>query len=295
MNGFWRERDGQLALDWVQPQMKDALAWMREVWADGGYHPDSISIPLGRGSDAFLAGQVGNQYTSWSGMDSETERLRAGNPEAELVPGPAPEGPGGRGFTGEGWPWCYVIPKSAQYPAECIQVLDYFYTPDVAAQIFCEGVLGVTNKGLNENGWCVEFSREEKAEMGAKWADMVEENLDITQYEGLWLPFNTLGRTPIFPNFPDDMRAHFEEMLANKYSETALQARDISQEYIRLTAKKRPVPAEKESWPGLQTRFAEFISQAVAGTIDLDSGWDEWLAYFEANGGLEITEQVNQL
>ena len=81
----------------------------------------------------------------------------------------------------------------------------------------------------------------------------------------------------------------------SKYSETALQARDISQQYIRLTAKKRPVPADKESWPGLQTRFAEFISQAVAGTIDLDQGWDEWLAYFDANGGSEITEQVNQL
>jgi hypothetical protein len=84
-------------------------------------------------------------------------------------------------------------------------------------------------------------------------------------------------------------------MLANKYSETALQARDISQEYIRLTAKKRPVEADKESWPGLQTRFSEFISQAVAGNIDLDQGWEEWLAYFEANGGVEITEQVNQL
>ena len=295
MNGFWRERDGALALDWVHPQMKDALSWMRGVWADGDFHPDSISIPLGNGGNAFLASQVGNQYTSWSSMDGTLLRLQAGNPEAVLVPGPAPEGPGGRGFTGEGWPWCYVTPKTAEYPAECVQVLDFFYQPDIAAQVFCEGVLGVTNKGLDENGWCVEFSREEKAAMGDKWADMVTENLDETQYQGLWLPYSTLGGTPIFPNFPDDMRAHFEGILADKYSETALQARDISQDYIRLTAKKRPVPAEKESWPGLQTRFSEFISQAVAGTIDLDQGWDEWLAYFDANGGVEITEQVNQL
>jgi putative aldouronate transport system substrate-binding protein len=295
MNGFWRERDGQLALDWVQPQMKDALAWMRDVWADGAFHPDSISIPLGHKDDAFLAGFAGNVYSSWPSIDSSTERLHAITPEVELVPGLAPEGPGGRGFTGEGWPWCYVIPKSAQHPAECVQVLDFFYTPEIAGQIFCEGHLGVTNKGLNENGWCVEFTREEKAEMGDDWANLQTEVLDITTFQGLWLPFNSVGGTPIFPNFPDDMRAHFEEILANKYSETALQARDISQEYIRLTAKKRPVEADKESWPGLQTRFSEFISQAVAGNIDLDQGWEEWLAYFDANGGVEITEQVNQL
>jgi ABC-type glycerol-3-phosphate transport system substrate-binding protein len=295
MNGFWRERDGALALDWIHPQMKDALAWMRNIWAQGGFHPDSISIPLGHGSDAFLGGFAGNMYSSWVGFDSSFERLHAVDDRAVLAPGPAPEGPGGRGFTGEGWPWCYVIPKTAQYPEECVKVLDFFYTPDIVAQVFCDGVLGVTNKGLDENGWCVEFTREEKAEMGDKWAEMVNENMDVTTYQGWWLPYNTVGATPLFANFPDDIRAHFEEILKNKYSETALEARDISQEYIRLTEKKRPVPSEKESWPGLQTRFAEFISQAVSGTIDLDQGWDEWLAYFEANGGPTITEQVNQL
>ena len=95
-----RERDGQLALDWVHPQMKDALAWMRAVWADGAFHPDSISIPLGNGSNAMLAGQVGNLYTSWNGIDGELERIRAVTPDADIVPGPAQEGPGGRGFTG---------------------------------------------------------------------------------------------------------------------------------------------------------------------------------------------------
>ncbi len=295
MNGFWRERDGQLALDWVHPQMKDALAWLRDAWADGAFHPDSISIPLGHGSDAFWAGQVGNAYSAWVSFDNNTNQVQKTTPEAELVPGPAPEGPGGRGFTGEGWPWCYVIPKTAQHPAECVQVLDFFYQPEIAAQVFCEGVLDVQNKGLNEQGWCVEFSREEKDAMGAKWAEMSTEYADITQYQGLWLPYSTVGSTPIFPNMPDDMKAHFEEILANKYSETALEARDISQEYIRLTAKKRPVEADKESWPGLQTRFSEFISQAVAGTIDLDQGWEEWIAYFDTNGGIEITEQVNLL
>lgn len=295
MNGFWRQREDGLALDWVQPQMKDALAWMRDRWAEGAFHPDSISIPLGQKDNAFQAGFAGNVYSSWSGMDFALSKIQAVNPDAVLVAGPAPEGPGGRGFTGEGWPWCYVVPKTAPYPEECIRILDWFYEPATAAQIICEGVPGVTNKGLNEQGWCVEYTPDEKAAMGDEWTSLQNEVQDITTFWGLWLPIGVLGQVQPFPTFPDDMRAHFEEMLAQKYSESALQAQQISQEYLQLTEKARPVPADKEYWPGLQTRFAEFISQSVAGTIDLDSGWDEWVRFFEQNGGPEITEQVNQI
>ncbi|MBV7332722.1 extracellular solute-binding protein [Chloroflexi bacterium TSY] len=295
MNGFWRTRGDQLELDWVQPEMKEALAWMRDLWAGGAFHPDSISIPLGQKDNAFRAGFAGNVYSSWTGIDFATAQVQTVDPNAEIVAGPAPEGPGGRGFTGEGWPWCYVISANAEWPEDCVRVLDWFYEPETAAQIICEGHLGVTNKGLNEQGWCVEFSREEKAVMGEEWTNLQDETREVTTFWGLWLPIGVLGQVEPFPTFPADMKAHFDEMLANKYSENALAAKAIADEYIRITAKKRPVTAEKEFWPGLQTRFSEFISQAVAGTIDLDQGWTEWLDYFESNGGLEITEQVNEL
>ncbi|HXF62199.1 MAG TPA: extracellular solute-binding protein [Caldilineaceae bacterium] len=295
MNGFWRRRGDALALDWVQPGMKEALAFMRQLWADGAFHPDSISIPLGQKDNAFRAGFAGNVYSSWNSIDLATEAIQVHTPGGQIIAGPAPEGPGGRGYTGEGWPWVFVIPTTAQWPADCVRIVDYFFQPEIAAQIICDGHLGVTNKGLNEQGWCVEFSREEKAAMGEKWTDLQNQVQDITVFWGLWLPIGTLGQVEPFPTFPPDMKKHFEDMLAAKYSENALAAKEISQQYLRLTEKKRPVPADKEYWPGLQTRFAEFISQAVAGTIDLDQGWDEWLSYFENNGGPLITEQVNQL
>ena len=295
LNGFWRERDGKLELDWVQPGMKDALAWMSDVWADGGFHPDSISIPLGQKDNAFHAGIAGNVYSGWPSIDFAENKIRAVAPEAVVMAGPAPEGPGGRGYTGEGWPWTFVIPITAQWPEDCVSVIDWFFTPEIASQILCEGVLGVTNKGLNENGWCVEFTPEEKAAMGDEWTQRQNEVQDINVFWGLWLTIGTLGGTQPFPTFPPDMKKHFDDMLAAKYSENALAGRDISQEYRRLTAKARPVPAEKEFWPGLQTRFGEFISQAVAGTIDIDQGWSEWLDFFEKNGGPLLTEQVNEI
>lgn len=292
LNGFWRQRGDTLELDWVQPEMKEALAWMRDVWADGGFHPDAISIPLGQRMSAFVAGTAGNAYGSWKALDTHTATVRTIHPEAEVVAGPAPEGPGGRGFTGEGWPWCYVISRNAQWPEDCVRVIDWFYTPEIAAQVVCSGHLGVTNKGLNEKGWCEEFSLEEKIAMGEEWTNKLNEVQDIGD-GGLWLTLGTVQS--LFDTFPPDMKAHFEAMVKTLYSENALQAQEYAQEYIKLTAKTRPVEADKENWPGLQTRFGEFISQAVAGTIDLDQGWGEWLDYFEQNGGPEITEQVNLL
>lgn len=295
LNGFWRDRDGRLELDWVQPGMKDALAWMSSVWADGGFHPDSISIPLGQKDNAFHAGIAGNVYSGWPSIDFAQNKIRAVAPDAVVMAGPAPEGPGGSGYTGEGWPWTFVIPITAQWPEDCVSVIDWFFTPEIASQILCEGVLGVTNKGLNENGWCVEYTPEEKAAMGDEWTQKQNEVQDINVFWGLWLTIGTLGGTQPFPTFPPDMKKHFDDMLAAKYSENALAGRDISQEYRRLTAKARPVSSEKEFWPTLQTRFGEFISQAVAGTIDIDQGWSEWLDFFEKNGGPLLTEQVNEI
>jgi len=296
MNGFWKKRGDALALDWVQPEMKDALAWLRKMWAEGVFTPDSITVPLGDAGNAWQGGITGNAYSAWTSMDFTQAKIREAQPGAVLVAGPAITGPNGdNGFTGEGWPWVYVMPKTAKNPDKVMQVLDWFYTPDVAAQIICEGVLGVTNKGLDDKGWCQEYTPAEKEAMGADWAKKQDSVKDIEQYAGLWLPFLYVGQTPIFSTMPDDMKKHFEDIVAAKYSAASLEARDISQKYIRLTEKKRPVDAEKESWPGLQTRFAEFISQAVTGTIDLESGWTDWLAYFEANGGPTITEQVNQI
>ena len=177
---------------------------------------------------------------------------------------------------------------------EC-RVIDWFFTPDIASQIICEGVLGATNKGLNENGWCVEYTPAEKKAMGDEWSQKQNEVQDISVFWGLWLTIGTLGGVQPFPTFPPDMKKHFEDMLAAKYSEEALAAQVISQEYLRLTEKPRPVQADKEFWPGLQTRFGEFISQAVAGTIDIDQGWSEWLDFFEKNGGPLLTEQVNEI
>lgn len=292
MNGFWQTRDGQVVLDWVQPQMKDALAWMREMWAQGVFDPESITIPLGQHLSKFEASLSGNGYASWTSVDGVSQRLQSVAPGGTVVPGPAVAGPdGSSGFTGEGWPWVYVISANAPFPEDAMSIVNWMYTPEIASQIVCEGVLDVTNKGLNENGWCMEFTPAEKEAMGEEWTTLTNSVQDQNVYGGLWSPIGQVDS--LYETFPDDMRAHFDSITENKFSPMALEMRTYTQEGLRLTEKKKPVPSDKSLWPAIQIRFGEFISQAVAGTIDLDSGWDEWITFWEANGGPTLTDEVN--
>jgi len=94
---------------------------------------------------------------------------------------------------------------------------------------------------------------------------------------------------------PPDMKKHFEGVRAKRYSKEALEAMEFSAKYLKLTEKKRPAPSEKEYWPALQSRFLEFLSQVATGTMELEQGWTDWLAFWESNGGPTLTDEINAM
>jgi len=91
------------------------------------------------------------------------------------------------------------------------------------------------------------------------------------------------------------MKAYFEGVLKGRYSPEALAGADFAAKYVKTSQKKRPTKSEKQYWPNLQTRFLEVMTQVVAGTLPLDQGWNDWLNYFQKNGGPVLTQEVNDL
>jgi ABC-type glycerol-3-phosphate transport system substrate-binding protein len=296
-NGFWRDRGGKLALDWVHPGMKDAWAWLKARWAEKVIDPDSLTAQITYRTQAYNVGRVGTLYGSWTGMDGQVLEMRKTHPNANLVPGPALKGSAGhQGFTGEGFPWVYVIPKKSQAAEAAVRIVDWFFQPAQVATFVCDGEPGITNKGYNEKGWCVEFTPAEKAAMGADWNERNNRAQDIQVYSGVWTPIlgNSL-RPWLLNTLPADMKAHFEGVLKARYSPTALQGMDYAMKYVKTTQKKRPTASEQKYWPGLQSRFLETMTQVVAGTVALEEGWKDWLGFFEKNGGPVLTREVNEL
>ena len=296
-NGFWRPRDGKLALDWVHPNMKMAWDWLKQRWADKVVDPDSITAQLDYWGQPWSAGKIGTQYSGWTFIDSQLLDMKKADPKAELVAGPAIKGPSGaQGFTGEGFPWVYVIPKKSQAPEQAMGVLDWFFTPQQAARFSCNGEAGYTLKGFTPEGWCDEYTLQERQSMGDAWTKKVNDSQDITAYGGLWLPLSGDALRPwLFNTMPPDMKAHFDAVIKGRYSPMALQAADYAAKYVQTTKKKRPTKSEKQYWPNLQSRFLELMTQAVAGTTALDQAWSDWTDYFNKNGGPTLTEEVNAL
>jgi ABC-type glycerol-3-phosphate transport system substrate-binding protein len=295
-NGFWRKRGDAIALDWINEGIKEAVAWFAKMYKAGAIEPDGITAPIETWGTKWTGGQLGSQYTSYGGLDGTARELRKTAPNAAIVPGPAVKGPrGDQGFTGEGWPWCFVLSAKCQYPEDAMRMTNWFFVPETLSKTICQGELGITNKGLNDKGWCDEYSLEEIDKMGQAYSDKVKEVSDLTYFGGVWNTAQTDLVPTILAHMPADMKTHFEGVLAKRMSPAAIQGRDFATKYLRLTAKKRPAPSEKTIWPALQTRFLEFLSQGATGTIDLDQGWKDWLDFFEKNGGPTLTEEINAM
>jgi ABC-type glycerol-3-phosphate transport system substrate-binding protein len=296
-NGFWRDRGGKLELDWVNPGMKEAWGWLRARWAEKVFDPDSVTQQITYKGQVWNAGTIGTQYSAWTAIDNGQLEIRKTDPKAEIVAGPALKGPSGAsGYTGEGFPWVYVIPKKTGAAEAAVRVIDWTFQPKQAARFTCDGELDYTLKGLNEKGYCVEYTTAEKIAMGAEWNDRVNRAQDIVAYGGWWLPLGGNAIRPwLLDTMPADMKAHFEGVLKNRYSPAALQGMDFAMKSVKTTKKKRPTRSEKQYWPAMQTRFLEIMTQVVAGTLPLEQGWADWQAFFQKSGGPVLTQEVNDL
>ena len=296
-NGFWRDRGGKLELDWVNPGMKDAWAWWRARWAEKVIDPDSLTSQITYRTGPINVGKVGTMYNAWTSMDAAILVMKQTHPNADLVPGPALKGPkGASGFTGEGFPWVFVMPKKTQVAELGVRMINWFFEPPQVARYICAGEPGLTNKGFNDKGFCVEYTPAEKKAMGAEWADRNNKAQDIQVFNGVWTPILGNAIRPWLLNtLPGDMRAHFEGVLKARYSPGALQGMEYATKSVKLSQKKRPTASEKKFWPGIQSRFLETMTQVVAGTVGLEEGWKDWIGFFEKNGGPTLTQEVNDI
>ena len=298
-NGFWRDRGGKLELDWVQPGMKEAWGWWRARWAEKVFEPDSLT-PADHLQGPGLERRHGRQPVRR--LDGHrhlaSSRYARPTPKAELVAGPALKGPkGAQGLHRRGLPVGLRASRRRRQVAEqAVKLIDWTFQPKQAARFTCEGELDYTLKALNEKGYCVEYTTQEKIAMGAEWNDRVNRAQDIVAYGGWWLPLGGNAVRPWLLNtMPADMKAHFEGVLKARYSPAALQGMEHSMKFTKTTGKKRPTKSEKQYWPAMQTRFLEVMTQVVAGTLPLEQGWTDWQAFFQKSGGPTLTQEVNDI
>lgn len=150
----WLERDGKAVWSGTLPETKEALAVLRQWYAEGLIHPDFVTDDLTMLYQKFMNGKIGYFSAAGSYQDFDATnpnslisklRLLCGRPDAEIVQGHFPKGP--RGDCGA-WCWggvgnIWVFGRQvAQHPEKAIRVLKMLEATTTNETLFVESKIG---------------------------------------------------------------------------------------------------------------------------------------------------------
>ena len=277
-NLHWSTADGQLVPDFIRPEMKQALAYVREMFESGVYDKESLvtnSRPAVE--EKFLSGKVGISTTDDRGYYIRVDGTAREN-GFDVVLLPPLAGPTGERMT-------HLNPGIRQGPNQ--------YGMSTVAPHPEAGVML----------WHWLFSFDTTVEYKALHADRVENGTP-----GLHSELNALGtfllsRSKNYNDqvFYDEYRRGYSiqccygavaptEELAAVAPHGASMLAFVP--HAHLTEKFVAGPREIELLPPLRTYFDELKMNIITGNAPLDA-FDEWVEFFWANGGQEIVDEAN--
>jgi len=291
-NGMWQIRDGKHTFDWVQPEMKDALLELASWYEEGLIQPESLTFEWNDWWNAYLRDTVGMWYHQPRRLPEMNSALRqAGVADANMYPIAPPVGPNGhQGTADEGQPWALFFGKNGNLE-KSVEIINHVYTQDffLATGGQIDHYYPV-QKEPNEKGWPVFYTFEDMMEDPDYEAARTQQLYDLI-WTG-WCIENP-NMTNTWPN--RELAEHVKGQFQKTLSPVAVEGNRLADKYAVSSSKPVPVPADAKYFSRLQDKFREIASQIVAGKGNPDKIWNEWLAYYKANGGPEIEKQVNEL
>ena len=158
--GFAVQPDGTFVNEIETPEFRTALEYMREMWASGAMHPDSLTDTSGDIREKFIGGQVGsisNAFILLSFMRTELPKVVPTGQVMGLVPPPF-DGTGNpvtyniAGYFGQ-WSIPTAVNADEARTEELLRLTDYFAAPFGSEEyIFLNfGIEGVHHT-LNDDG-----------------------------------------------------------------------------------------------------------------------------------------------
>jgi putative aldouronate transport system substrate-binding protein len=188
----WRlNPDGTLVHAVETEEFRQGLEFMRQLYADGGYHPDSAGMTYTDARNNFIAGKSGlhtEGFLSFFGIGNVTDLIQDLKPDASTV-GLLPPGPNAVVWNEIGYFGYMGIPstvKDEERVLELLRILDYLASPFGSEEhtFLSYGIEGVHHT-VNENGARIinEQGRAEKSDLpSAMWSQAVyyyPENPDL--------------------------------------------------------------------------------------------------------------------
>jgi ABC-type glycerol-3-phosphate transport system substrate-binding protein len=287
--GMWRIRNGKHTNDWVQPQMKEALLNLASWYKEGLIAPESLTYDWPNWWAQYLQNRIGMWYHQPARLPEMNATLKkAGIENAKMWPIDPPKGPYGQGSTNEGQPWGTFF--TAKNLNKAVEVFNYSYTQEFYLASKGTGGYSLAPKAaLGENGWPVFYTAQEMAT-----DPNYETRRKEVMYSQVWTSFSLENPNQAKNWANRALAANVLQQYKNTQGAETTAGNALADKWAVTTSKTVPVPADSKYFVGLQTKFRETASKIVSGQ-NADQVWNDWLAFYAANGGPEIEADVNKL
>ncbi len=284
----WSSRDGKLVLNAVLPEMKDALAYLADLYKKGIIDPEFVTSENKGGywavSHSFVNGRIGltgrQNFYHWAPPLSEGDQGGAvyiefmkANPSAEFGKtfdlGPAPIGPKG---------------VAGAYTLGYADVDTFsFTTRGVSDQRKVDVITRMIEDNLTDFDWCVYInSGVEGVHHTITPAGVYTPTKEYTGTQAAGAGLGVFSGGPANPEFVkrmDPVRFTF----ADKYDGPA---------YVPT---KVPSTSAADKYLGDLTRLATETYIAIITGAKPVSAFDDFVQTFLANGGQEVMDEANEV
>ncbi|GGF97916.1 lipoprotein LipO [Paenibacillus albidus] len=277
---MWHEKNGEIMNGSIMPETKEALAKLRQWYADGVIDPEFITDTQDSYRKKLYNNRIGvieEQIAKGALPESATvTEMKALNPDSELVFARNPKGPGGDGS----WDWgvksnFVVISSKVQDQPEKLEKLFEI----LRAQSSDEETINMTNLGVKGTHW--DFT-ESGATAGATEFMAGFEKQEARDQDGVRL--FSLGNITT-------------QAYRQKYSNPDLnEAIRTYSSAPRLTDALffSALPSDGKYKSDLTSLMQKYFAQIISGEIPLED-FDKFVAEWKAGGGDELTKEANEM
>lgn len=266
--GYWVEKDGKLVQADIQPEMKEALAYIRKLHEDKLLDNEWPITKITSYKEKVANNQVGLYEGSWAAPLNEFNTSKLNEPEANWIPIAPPIGPhGDQGvFQGPVYKTFIAISSQAKNADAILRFLNWMATPESIDKF----VFGFDDLGegylyeMKEGKLALNFENHNKHSYREQLMFMQPKELNARKMEGLGAEFKLV----------ETIEHSVKYGIPNLY----------------LGA---PTPTMVEKQSSLNKLREETFIKIIVGELPIDA-FDSFVEEYKQKGGEEIAQEVQQ-
>ncbi len=268
----------------IQPQVKDALRWVKKLYDNKLIHPDTLTqTNIVQTRPVFAEGRIGVtvENMNFDQLINRNNALKANVPDGKIVQMAALKGyDGAFGYSQGNGHYAYTgISSKAKDPMAAAELLDFLISEEGTklSTVGIEGVHYTMKDGKLE--WNMD---EKKKDAG------FNENTSGQFHELNW---GIVRWSPMVSDF----YIKASEVAVPEYGEIVSSSLEQVNKYLIEPASYNAMNSEWSQFLGTgKTLQNEFFIQAVQGKVDIDAGFEQFVKTWKSSGGEQAMKAMSE-